>query len=50
MMKSGVADGALYTYKSRQENCSAKEYPPIVKMSNACEVELRGNETLLKVF
>lgn len=50
-MKSiGASNGSEYTYKAEQGLCMAEKFKPVVKIPNACEVELKGNETLLKVI
>lgn len=50
MKSKGISNGSEYTYKSEQGQCMSEKYKPIVKVKNGCEVELKGNETLLKVI
>lgn len=50
MKTKGISNGSEYTYKSEQGQCMSEKYKPIVKVKNGCEVELKGNETLLKVI
>ena len=49
MKLKGISNGSQYTYKSEQGECLIEKYKPVSKVSNGCEVELKGNETLLKV-
>lgn len=50
MKSKGASNGSEYTYKASQGTCMIDKYKPIVKVPNACEIELKGNETLLKVI
>jgi Papain family cysteine protease len=47
MKFSGVADGEAYKYVQEKRQCQASTYPPILKVPNACEVELKGDENRL---
>lgn len=46
----GVSDGKKYTFKEETQHCkrTEKNYPPIAKIPNACELELNGDEVALK--
>jgi hypothetical protein len=50
MINPGNSDGAVYSYKQKKDTCMQKDFPPIVQIPKVCEVELKGNETLLKVI
>lgn len=50
MKDQGISDGKQYTFKAVNQKCqrTASKYPPILKIPNACEVEVDGNENVLK--
>lgn len=50
MINPGNSDGAQYSYKQKKGECMQNVFPPIVTIPKVCEVDLRGNETLLKVI
>lgn len=47
----GVSDGRKYVYENRNQTCQRKlpsRYPPILKIPNACELYLNGDEERLR--
>jgi hypothetical protein len=47
VISRGLSDGALYTYQDKKNDQCNDGFPPIVKLDNACEVQLHGDERLL---
>jgi Papain family cysteine protease len=50
MKKKGISNGLKYTYKAVTQKCQRipKKWPPVLKIPNACEIEVAGNEETLK--
>lgn len=50
MKKHGISSDLKYTYKAIDQKCQRipKRWPPVLKIPNACEVEVAGNEEILK--
>lgn len=50
MRDQGVSDGKKYTFKGKSQMCqrTKKQFPPILKIPNSCEIKLEGNEENLK--
>jgi hypothetical protein len=47
-IKYGLSDGNVYTYQSEKSNQCLADFTPILQMDHACEINLHGDEELLK--
>lgn len=53
MKVHGISDGSKYTYKGIKQICQRipKKWGPILKIPNACEIDVKGNEeALMKII
>lgn len=46
----GISNGSLYKDTGFRQNCKRKDYPPIMNISRWCELDLNGDELLLKAL
>lgn len=50
MRDFGITNGTRYTYKGIKQDCQreVRQYKPILKIPNVCEVFVNGSEVLLQ--
>lgn len=48
MKNEGISNGSTYSYEGIQALCRTSSYPPVVNISNFCEIDVEDDEVNLK--